>query len=189
VKKLILVGLLLSLSLIPTACRAGPIVSIALEVIAQISASAEAISQIPASAAISVVTINALLTSLPEATNQSFFGSVMSSVQVSVSGNSHARAQGIVTWHIKLRVDQPGLDSILIQYTMNNAASVNSERSTEAFGRSESSILARCCTGRPGGRPRVGWDGGEPSIVEGRLPCRSKPTATAGTAFRSSDTG
>src|SRR4051812_2905055 len=46
-----------------------------------------------------------------------------------------------------------------------------------------------CCTGRLGGRPRVGWCGGEPSIVEGRLPCRSKPTATAGITFRSSDTG
>src|SRR3954447_2159993 len=42
--------------------------------------------------------------------------------------------------------------------------------------------------GSPGGRPRVGWCGGEPSIVEGRLPCRSKPTATAGITFRSSDT-
>ena len=33
-----------------------------------------------------------------------------------------------------------------------------------------------CCTGRPGGRVQVGWRGGEPSITEGRLPCRSKPT-------------
>jgi hypothetical protein len=141
VKKLILVGLLLPLSLIPAACRAGPIVSIALEVIAQISASAEAISQIPASAATSVVTINALLTSLPEATDQSFFDSAMSSVRVSVSGNSHARAQGTVTWHIKLRVDQPGLDSILIKYTMNDAASANNDRNAKAFGRGGSSIL------------------------------------------------
>src|SRR4051812_21469084 len=98
-KRLILVSLLLLLSLIPSPCRAGPIVSnaleiIALELIAQISASAEAISQIPASAATSVVTINVLLSSLPEATDHSLFGSAMSSSQVNVSGNSHARAQG-----------------------------------------------------------------------------------------------
>jgi transposase len=49
-------------------------------------------------------------------------------------------------------------------------------------------LKARCCTGRLDGWPRVGWGGGEPSIVEGRLPCRSKPTATAGITFRSSDT-
>jgi len=30
-------------------------------------------------------------------------------------------------------------------------------------------LPSRCCTGRLGGRPRVGWCGGEPSIVEGRL--------------------
>src|SRR4051794_28330378 len=47
----------------------------------------------------------------------------------------------------------------------------------------------RCCTDRLEGWLRVGWCGGEPSIVEGRLPCRSKPTATAGITFRSSDTG
>src|SRR3954454_16263051 len=47
----------------------------------------------------------------------------------------------------------------------------------------------RCCTDRPGGRPGVGWGGGEPSIVEGRLPCRSKPIGSAGTAFPSSGTG
>jgi hypothetical protein len=32
---------------------------------------------------------------------------------------------------------------------------------------------ARCCTGPPVGRVGVGWRGGEPSIIEGRLPCRS----------------
>jgi hypothetical protein len=48
---------------------------------------------------------------------------------------------------------------------------------------------SRCCTGRPVGRLGVGWGGGEPSIVEGRLPCRSKPIGSAGTAFPSSGTG
>ncbi len=46
-----------------------------------------------------------------------------------------------------------------------------------------------CCTGRSGGRLRVGWCRGEPSIVEGRLPCRSKPIATGGTTSPSSGTG
>ena len=41
--------------------------------------------------------------------------------------------------------------------------------------------MSRCCTGRPGRRPRVGWGRSEPSIVEGRLPCRSKPIGSAGT--------
>jgi hypothetical protein len=48
---------------------------------------------------------------------------------------------------------------------------------------------APCCTGRSGGRLRVGWCGGEPSIVEGRLPCRSKPIATDDTTSPSSGTG
>jgi hypothetical protein len=140
-KRLILVNLLLLFSLIPSACRAGPIVSIALEIVAQISASTEAISKIPASVATSVVTVNALLASPPGAADQSFFGSAMSSAQVNVSGNSHAHAQGSVMWHVKLQVNQPDLDSILIQYTTNDTASVNSEAKAKAFGEGESSIL------------------------------------------------
>jgi hypothetical protein len=140
-KRLILIGLLLPLSLIPAACRAGPIVITSLEITAQISASAEAISQIPASAATAVATINVLLAPSPEATDQSFFGSAMSSAQVNVSGNSHARAQSFAVWHIQLRVDQPDLDSILIQYIINDTASTNTEKEAEAFGEGESSIL------------------------------------------------
>src|SRR3954463_4037021 len=60
---------------------------------------------------------------------------------VNVSGNSHARAQSFALWHIKLQVNQSGLDSILIQYTMDDAASSNSETKAEAFGESESSIF------------------------------------------------
>src|ERR671913_2286415 len=48
---------------------------------------------------------------------------------------------------------------------------------------------ALCCTGRPWGWLRVGWRGGEPSITEGRLPCRSKPTTTGATIFPNSGTG
>jgi DNA-binding HxlR family transcriptional regulator len=50
-------------------------------------------------------------------------------------------------------------------------------------------IVPRCCMGRPGGRLWVGWLGGMPSIVEGCLPCRSRPMPIAGTGSRSSGTG